>query len=109
MLTITLANSTASCTGNHGRRKGNEFCTPHIICLTCLTLLTRHQKPFFVIRLAEKIKKSAKKLVRLHDNLVILVTPEAKRLGWSDRTIVKVSVVEERGEKKIVIEEGMGL
>ena len=53
--------------------------------------------------------KKAKKLVRWHDNLVVFVTPEAKALGWSDRTIVKVSVIEERGEKKIVIEKGMEL
>ena len=60
--------------------------------------------------LAGKIRsKKAKKLVRWHDNLVVFVTPEAKALGWSDRTIVKVSVIEERGEKKIVIEKGMEL
>ena len=62
------------------------------------------------VNLTEKIRsKRAKKLVRWHDNLVVFVTPEAKALGWSDRTIVKVSVVEERGEKKIVIEKGMEL
>ena len=53
--------------------------------------------------------KRAKKLVHWHDNYVVFVTPEAKALGWSDKTIVKVSVVEERGEKKIVIEKGMEL
>lgn len=49
--------------------------------------------------------KKAKKLVRWHDNLVVFVTPEAKALGWSDRTIMKVSVV----NGKIVIERGMEL
>jgi hypothetical protein len=60
--------------------------------------------------LAEKIRsKRAKKLVRWHDNYVVFVTPEAKALGWSDKTIVKVFVIEEKGEKKIVIEKGMEL
>lgn len=51
----------------------------------------------------------AKKLVRWHDNYVVFVTPEAKALGWGDKTIVKVSVIEEKGEKKILIEKGMEL
>lgn len=49
--------------------------------------------------------KRAKKLVRWHDNYVVFVTPEAKALGWGDKTIVKVSVVNGR----IVIEKGMEL
>lgn len=49
--------------------------------------------------------KRAKKLVRWHDNLVVFVTPEAKALGWNDRTIVKVSVA----DGKIIIEKGMEL
>ena len=44
--------------------------------------------------------KKVKKIVRWHDNYVVFITPEAKALGWNDRTIVKVSVVED----KIVIE-----
>jgi hypothetical protein len=60
--------------------------------------------------MARKIRsKKAKKLVRWHDNLVVFVTPEAKALGWSNKTIVKVSIVEEKGQKKIVIEKGMEL
>lgn len=55
------------------------------------------------------LSKKAKKLVRWHDNYVVFVTPEAKALGWNDRTIVKVSVVEEKGERKILIEKGMEL
>lgn len=55
------------------------------------------------------LSKKAKKLVRWHDNYVVFVTPEAKALGWSGRTIVKVSVVEEKGERKILIEKGMEL
>jgi len=56
--------------------------------------------------LVTKIRsKRAKKLVRWHDNLVVFVTPEARTLGWSDKTIVKVSVV----SGKIVIEKGMEL
>jgi hypothetical protein len=51
--------------------------------------------------------KRAKKLVRWHDNYVVFVTPEAKALGWNDRTIVKVSLL--KNEKKIVIEKGMEL
>jgi hypothetical protein len=49
--------------------------------------------------------KRVKKLVRWHDNYVVFVTPEAKALGWNEKTIVKVSVV----DGKIVIERGMQL
>lgn len=60
--------------------------------------------------MAEKVlSKKAKKLVHWHDNYVIFVTPEAKALGWSSKTIVKVSVIEEKGEKKILVEKGMEL
>jgi hypothetical protein len=53
-----------------------------------------------------KIKsKKVKKLVRWHDNFVVFVTPEAKALGWNDKTVVKVSVI----DGKIVIEKGMQL
>lgn len=53
--------------------------------------------------------KKAKKLVRWHDNYVVFVTPEAKKLGWNEKTIVTVSLVEEDKKKKIVIEKGMQL
>jgi hypothetical protein len=53
-----------------------------------------------------KIKsKKVRKLVRWHDNFVVFVTPEAKALGWNDKTVVKVSIV----DGKIVIEKGMQL
>ncbi|MEE8168640.1 MAG: hypothetical protein V3T58_07200, partial [Candidatus Hydrothermarchaeales archaeon] len=55
------------------------------------------------------ISKKAKKLVRWHTNYVVFVTPEAKQAGWNEKTIVKVSLIEENGEKKIVIEKGMEL
>lgn len=55
------------------------------------------------------ISKKAKKLVRWHDNYVVFVTPEAKQLGWDDKTIVTVSLVEVDGTKRIVIEKGMQL
>ncbi len=55
------------------------------------------------------ISKKAKKLVRWHENYVVFVTPEAKKAGWDDKTIVKVSLVEVDKEKKIVIERGMQL
>ncbi len=60
--------------------------------------------------MSEKIiSKKAKKLVRWHDNYVVFVTPEAKELKWSDKTIVKVMLVEDGGKKRIVIEKGMEL
>jgi len=53
-----------------------------------------------------KIKsKKVKKLVWWHDNFVIFITPEAKSLGWNDKTIVKISVIGE----KIIIQKGMQL
>lgn len=55
------------------------------------------------------ISKKAKKLVSWHDNYVVFVTPEAKKLRWNDKTIVTVSLVEIDGKKKIVIEKGMQL
>ncbi|MFQ5814894.1 MAG: hypothetical protein ACE5G7_00155 [Candidatus Hydrothermarchaeaceae archaeon] len=57
----------------------------------------------------EVISKKAKKVVRWHESYVVFVTPEAKQAGWNEKTIVKVSLVEENGEKKIVIEKGMEL
>lgn len=53
--------------------------------------------------------EKAKKLVRWHDNYVVFVTPEAKKCGWNDKTIVTVSLVEKDKEKKIVVEKGMQL
>jgi hypothetical protein len=55
------------------------------------------------------ISKRAKKVVHWHDNYVIFVTPESKQLGWDDKTIVTVSIVEMDGKKRIVIEKGMQL
>ncbi len=55
------------------------------------------------------LSSKAKKLVRWHQSYVIFITPEIKQLGWTEKTIAKVSVVEEDGEKKIVIEKGMEL
>lgn len=55
------------------------------------------------------ISKRPKKLAHWHDNYVVFVTPEAKELGWNEKTIVTVSVVEKDGEKRIVIEKGMQL
>ncbi len=55
------------------------------------------------------ISKRAKKLVAHHNNYIVFVTPEAKELGWNEKTIVTVSVVEKDGAKKIVIEKGMQL
>ena len=55
------------------------------------------------------ISKRAKKLVAHHNNYVVFVTPEAKELGWNDKTIVTVSIVETDGKKRIVIEKGMQL
>lgn len=57
----------------------------------------------------KSISKKAKKVVRWHDNYVVFVTPEAKKLGWNDKTIVTVSLIEINGKKRIVIEKGMQL
>jgi len=60
--------------------------------------------------MADKVLSArAKKLVRWHKSYVVFLTPEIKQLKWSDKTIVKVSLVEEGKEKKIVIEKGMEL
>jgi len=65
---------------------------------------------FYCVIMTEKIlSKKAKKLVRWHSNYVVFITPEAKKAGWDDKTIVKVSLVDVDGEKKIVIERGMQL
>lgn len=55
------------------------------------------------------ISKSAKKLVAHHNNYIVFITPEAKQLGWNNKTVVTISVVEKDGVKKIVIEKGMQL
>lgn len=55
----------------------------------------------------EVISKKAKKISRQHENFIVFVTPEAKELGWDENTMVRVKVVEEDGEGKILIEKGM--
>jgi hypothetical protein len=55
------------------------------------------------------ISKKAKKIVRWHENYVVFVTPEAKQAKWNEKTVVKVMLIEEDGEKKIIIEKGMEL
>lgn len=55
------------------------------------------------------ITKKAKKLVSHHDNYIVFVTPEAKQLGWNEKTVVTVSLVEVDGKKRIVIEKGLQL
>ncbi len=80
----------------------NTFSTFNFLNVLLLALLGS--------QLTKKVlSKKAKKLVHWHDNYVVFVTPEAKALKWDDKTIVKISVVEEKGEKKIVIEKGMEL
>ena len=79
---------------------------------TFSTFNSLNVSPYFdfgIVLVGEPLSKRAKKLVHWHDNLVVFVTPEAKALGWSNKTIVKVSVIQEKGEKKIVIEKGMEL
>ncbi len=58
---------------------------------------------------AKILSSRAKKLVRWHKSYVIFITPEVKQLEWNEKTIAKVSVIEEDGKKKIVIEKGMEL
>lgn len=50
------------------------------------------------------ISKRAKKLVRWHSSYVVFLTPEVKDLKWDDKTNVKISVIEDKNDKKIVIE-----
>ena len=44
--------------------------------------------------------KRAKKLIRQHANYIVHITHEAKELGWSDKTVVKVSI----SDGKLIIE-----
>lgn len=43
-----------------------------------------------------KPKKKAKKIIRWGKGLVVFVTTEAKELGWNDRTLVAVSINDDR-------------
>ena len=45
-----------------------------------------------------------KKIVKWGQGYVVFITPEAKKLGWNDKQKVTVSVVEDNGKRKIVLE-----
>ena len=56
--------------------------------------------------MSEKVlSKRPKKLVRWHSSYVVFVTPEIKEAKWTEKTDVKVSLVEKNKKKKIIIEE----
>lgn len=50
------------------------------------------------------ISRMEKKVVKWGEGYVIFITPEAKRMGLNDKSKVNVSLVEDAGKKKIVIE-----
>lgn len=50
------------------------------------------------------LSMAEKKVVKWGQGYVVFITPEAKRLGWTDKHNVTVSLVEESGKKKILIE-----
>lgn len=50
------------------------------------------------------LSKRGKKVVRWGPGLAVLITKEAREIGWDDKTFVRIMVVESRGEKKIVLE-----
>lgn len=49
-------------------------------------------------------KKTGKKIVVWGKGLVVFITKEAKKLGWDDRTMLRVSVEEEDGKDFIKLE-----
>jgi len=53
-----------------------------------------------IILIMKKETPKAKKLVRQHANYILHITPEAKELGWTDKTLVKTKVE----GKKLIIE-----
>ena len=53
----------------------------------------------------EVISKRGKKLVKWGPGLVVFLTKEARELGWGSDSLVRVSVVKDKDNKKVVIEE----
>lgn len=50
------------------------------------------------------LSMSEKKIVKWGQGYVVFITPEAKKLGWNDKHNVTVSVIEDNGKKRIVLE-----
>lgn len=54
--------------------------------------------------MVETFSVKEKKILRWANGYGIFVTTEAKKFGWDDSTYVKVSAIEGRDGKKIIIE-----
>ncbi len=50
------------------------------------------------------LSRIEKKIVKWGEGYVVFITPEAKKLGLTDKSKVTVSIVEDDEGKKIVIE-----
>ncbi len=50
------------------------------------------------------ISINEKKIVRWGTGLVVFLTKEIKRFGWSDKNLVKISAIESKEGNRIVIE-----
>lgn len=54
--------------------------------------------------MAKILSMSEKKIVKWGQGYVVFITPEAKKLEWNDKHKVTVSIMEENGKKRIVLE-----
>jgi len=50
------------------------------------------------------VSVNEKKIVKWGVGYTIFITKEAKRFGWSDKDKVRITAIEDKGKKKIIIE-----
>ena len=50
------------------------------------------------------LSKRGKKVVKWGPGLAVLITKEARQIGWDDKTFLRIMVIEDAGEKRIVME-----
>ena len=49
------------------------------------------------------ISKQGKKVVKWGPGLAVLITKEAKKVGWDANTFVRILVLDDKKEKRIVL------
>lgn len=50
------------------------------------------------------ISRKGKKVCRWGPGLAVLITREARKIGWDDKTFLRIIVIDDGKEKRIVLE-----
>ncbi len=53
----------------------------------------------------EIISKRGKKVVKWGPGMAVLITKEAKKIGWDTNTFLRILVLDDKKKKRIVLEE----